>query len=180
MKVCAMTLFVGMKKLADKRREICGLSFSRYCTVRSSVTFEVGFKLGCHINAFQLAIGVLCSAISLTIYLVKVSKYVECTSKKPSSVILFFHRKLESLEWCGTLPNSYQIIDLIVNIYMLLLFILRVRTRQRKYKPLQVLHQPKIFFVNSSSVLIANRKWSPLCFPSLIISPFPALCSVSF
>ncbi|XP_055332733.1 calcium-activated potassium channel slowpoke-like [Paramacrobiotus metropolitanus] len=64
----------------------------------------------------MMSIALVCAAISLIIYLSKVSK------------------ELPSLEWCGTLPNGFQIIDLIANLFLLFYFIVRIIGNEKKFK----------------------------------------------
>ncbi|XP_055331309.1 calcium-activated potassium channel slo-1-like isoform X2 [Paramacrobiotus metropolitanus] len=95
-----------------------------------------------------MGIGVLCSAVSLSIYLVKVSS------------------KVESLEICGTLPNAYQVIDLCANLYMLCFFVIRLAGSDRKQKVITSMFSVVDYFTIPSVVLgvILNRYFTGFAF----------------
>ncbi|XP_055331466.1 calcium-activated potassium channel slowpoke-like isoform X2 [Paramacrobiotus metropolitanus] len=82
-----------------------------------------------------MGVGVFFSCVSLFIYL----KYV--------------NRHRDSLELCGTMPNVYQILDVMANLYMLVYFIIRLAGNPKKQKVAVDLHAFGDYFCIPASII---------------------------
>ncbi|XP_055331625.1 calcium-activated potassium channel slo-1-like [Paramacrobiotus metropolitanus] len=85
--------------------------FMRFFTEAASPQSQLGQIL--------MTIAVTCAAVSLCIYLSTVSMPVD------------------SVETCGTLPNVYQALDFVANLYMLFYFIVRLIGNDKKIRIIQ-------------------------------------------